>query len=104
MDAQLSLPLARNSDPQTSHEAAERVPSFRAKHEAAIFGALHEAGDKGGTYKEIASFCGLEPVQVNRRLAGMCDRGLIERNELGCEYLTPIFEKRGGCCVWRIKK
>jgi len=82
--------LARNSDPDTSKEAAERATSFAAKHEAKIFEALHQAGFLGLSAKEIASQTGLTDVQVNRRLSSMGERGLIKRNGA----------KREGCCVW----
>ena len=99
---QLALPLSRKTDPQTSHDAADRVPSFKAKHEAAIFGAIIVAGKRGATAKEIAAEIGLTDVQVNRRLGAMGERGVIWRRLVGYEYETPIYEKRNGCAVWRV--
>lgn len=94
--------LARNSDSQTSKDAAEKCESFRRKHESWIFNALHFFGDSGGTAKEIAAKTQMTDVQVNRRLSFMggyekgvkVRMGVIERTD----------EVRGGCHVWRIVK
>ena len=92
-----ATPLSRRSDPETSHAAAEKSADFRAKHEARIFGAIFEAGDRGLNYREIAAATGLEPVAVARRLKGMERRGLIARSALtDCSG----FESRNGCSVW----
>lgn len=94
-----SAPLSRRSDPETSHAAAEKSADFRAKHEARIFGAIFDAGEKGATYREIAAATGMEPVAVARRLKGMERRGLIERSALtDCSG----FESRDGCAVWYV--
>lgn len=99
---QLAFALARRTDPATSHRAAERTTKFRAKHEAAIFAAIADAGSHGATMHEIAEATGLEPVQVGRRLCAMGRRGVIERR------IVPAFdaeigdyEQRGGCAIWR---
>lgn len=90
---QLSLPLARRDDPQTSHDAAARVPEFRSSHEAKIIAALR--GFDGLTYREIADLSGLEPVAVARRLLAMSRRGLIERRGI-----DPDFESEDGMVLW----
>ena len=79
--------LARNSDPHTSIQAAERVSQFQASHEAKIFEALHNAS--GLTYREIAKVTGMEPVAVARRLKAMESRKLIFR-----------YNTRDGMAVW----
>lgn len=83
-------PRARRTDVETSHQAAERATRFVAGHEAKCFGAIHDAGERGATAKEIARSTGLSDVQVNRRLGNMGERGVIRRNG----------EKRDGCMVW----
>lgn len=97
MQLAIDFPLARTRDPVTSHKAAERAQGFKAKHEATIFGAICEAGDKGLTYKEIAAATGMEPVAVARRLSGMESRRLITRH---CNEFKEPAEVRGGCAVW----
>lgn len=87
--------LARRADPETSKQAAREAVTFTGKHEAAIFGAIHDAGERGATAKEIARSTGLTDVQVNRRLGAMGERGLIERRYEGGELV-----KREGCAIW----
>lgn len=94
---QLSIPLSRNTDPITSHRAAERVSKTIPHHEATIYAAICEAGDDGLTYKEIAEIAFMEPVQVARRLKGMEQRLLITRYLN--EFKEPA-EVRDGCAVW----
>lgn len=97
---QLSIfdaPLARARDPQTSHDAAARVDTFKASHEAAVFAAICDAGERGATYREIALAARMEPVAVARRLKAMEARGLIQRSALtDCSG----FESRNGMAVW----
>ena len=94
---QLDLPLARRSDPVTSHDAARGTISFKARHEARIYSAIYHAGEYGATYRQVADATGMEPVAVARRLAGMERRGLIKRsaNSIGG------YEQRGGMAIWR---
>jgi len=101
MTAQLNLfdrpLLARRRDPVTSKQAAQRALNFVCSHEATIFGAICDAGEKGATYREIARATGMEPVAVARRLKAMEVRGLIERSALSdCSG----FEARDGCAIW----
>lgn len=93
---QLEIPLSRNTDPVTSHVAAQRALVFKDNHESRIFGVLY-CCPNGSTYREIAEASGLEPVAVARRMKGMERRGLIKRwtNEYG------KYEQRNGMCVWR---
>src|SRR5262245_12779592 len=87
---------ARKRDPETSKAAARKADGFVASHEGKIFGAIHDAGARGATYKEIAAATRLEPVAVARRLGEMGERGLIERREVA----PRKYESRGGCAVW----
>lgn len=88
---------ARRTDPMSSHRAAERAVSFKAKHEATIFAAISDAGERGATYKEIAHITKMEPVAVARRLSAMGERKLIERRSNG---RPDDYVARGGCAVW----
>ena len=94
---QLAPPLARRSDPVTSHDAARGTISFRARHEGHIYCAIQDAGERGATYKEIAKATGMEPVAVARRLAGMERRGLIARKPMA----MGGYAQRDGMAVWR---
>ena len=71
-----SLPIfnrARNSDPVTSHQAAEQVTTA-PKHYQIIHLALIEHGPMGKD--QIASKTGLEPNAVARRLPELQKLGL----------------------------
>ena len=86
--------LARRSDPSTSKEAAAKVDTFRASHDAAIWAAL-DGKSAGLNYREIAMIAKLEPVQVGRRLAYMSHLVTRRRNEVTGKYL-----ERDGCALW----
>lgn len=76
--------LARRTDPATSHQAAARATTFLRGHAAQIVEAL-ETIDRALTYYQIAERCGLQPVQVHRRLAALVDAGrLIECGAKEC--------------------
>lgn len=69
------LPLFRRSNPPTSRLAAARVREFSGDHCRRVLDAL-EQGPAGQT--EIAARCGLLPHQVNKRLADLRRRGVVE--------------------------
>lgn len=92
--------LARRGDVHTSRDAAQNVTAFGQSHEGKVFDAIRQAGERGATYREVASATGMEPVAVARRLSGMAERGLIKRREIEPGE-KPIYETRGGCAVWR---
>src|SRR6185312_9393819 len=68
-DAQLSLalspPRARRRDPETSKEAAARVPEFAANHYGVIVLASKDRGPM--TVSEIAAATGLLECAINKR-------------------------------------
>lgn len=78
------LPLARSSDPITSHLAAEGAIRFRQSHAQRILSALQDliAGD-GMTAKQIARSTGLTVVQVDRRLPELQRDGKARVVQLG---------------------
>lgn len=67
--------LARNNDPQTSHEAAQSVKDFSHYHQSQIVECLmaHGALGKDG----IAQYTKLDRNQVSRRLNELEKQGLI---------------------------
>lgn len=85
-------PLARRSDPPTSHAAAERAVTFKSRHAAQIFAALLEHPD-GLTYREIAAIAQLEPVAVGRRMK--------ELRETAGVYADG---ERNGMQVWKVRR
>lgn len=66
--------LARNTDPVTSHMAAQRVREFMASHQGQILTALNSYGPM--TVDQIAAQAGLQSQAVNKRLPEMQRRGL----------------------------
>jgi len=61
-----SIKLARNSDPATSHMAAERVREFAPTHRGDILRVLSLKGPM--TVDQIACEAGLPSQAVNKRL------------------------------------
>lgn len=86
---QLDLPLARRTDPQTSHDAAWNARAFKARQEAKIWQALKDWGPM--IPREIGPHVNMDSVAVARRGAGMERKHLI--------VMGP--EVREGCRVWR---
>jgi len=72
----MNTPLARNSDPITSHMAADASKALREKHHAAILLCLRYLGRMGKD--EIAAhFNCMTGVQVARRLPELQKLGLV---------------------------
>lgn len=83
MTVQLGLPLrvgplARATDPTTSHVAAASMGQGAARHRAMILYEL-QRDRRPRTYAEIADACGLEKHQVARRLPELLDEGVVRR-------------------------
>ncbi len=72
-------PLARRSDPETSHEAAARVTEFLVTHDAIILAVLRERPFSGFNSEQIADRCSLTQVQVARRMKHLADAGVVIR-------------------------
>lgn len=74
--------LARRTDPPTSHEAAQEVcRSGRAQAHAAIVLAIVQA-HPGLTYREIATHCELDAVEVMRRLNDLERADRVEKGPI----------------------
>ena len=69
------LPRARNTDPTTSHAAADRATNFAGSHAERILAALKAVGT--GTPPSISDKTGLTIVQIDRRLHELEKKGLI---------------------------
>ena len=72
-------PLARATDPETSHEAAARVIEFLGTHNATILAVLRRRPFTGFNSEQIANRCSLTQVQVARRMKHLADAGLVIR-------------------------
>jgi predicted transcriptional regulator len=67
-------PLARRTDPATSHAAAATVRAFSSDHHQAILAAL-ALGPAGGSW--IGKRCGLGSHQIGKRLSELKRGGKI---------------------------
>ena len=82
--------LARRSDPETSHKAAERVAEFANGHHEQIVGVLRKHGRL--TVYEIASFCSLDAHRCGKRMKELEGAGLarvVVENGVVVEKRTP---------------
>jgi len=84
--------LARNTDPQTSHDAAATVDL--APLQEAVVSVLDRRGVTGATTLEIANSTGLPRVSVSPRMKPLEGAGLVFRTS----------RRRGGGVVWVSKK
>ena len=71
------MPLARNSDPMTSHAAADACAAIRKSDEAAILAALHKHGPMGKD--GIGLCCHRDGVAVARRMKALETNGMVRR-------------------------
>ena len=73
----LAVPRARNSDPVTSHRAAEASMRFAESHANRILHVIRNGFHDGMCAEEIGEACGLTVVQVDRRTIELQRKGLI---------------------------
>lgn len=85
-------PLARATDPATSHAAASRAKNLAADHHAKILDALDK---RDGTIYEIATATGLTHVQVARRMPELDEMGQAAPTDE-----TRLSPSGRGCRVW----
>ena len=85
-----SVARARNSDPETSHDAARRISHRLTELETLVLSALQEAGYYGATSGEVAEATGVDLQSVTPRFAPMAERGLVVRTK----------SRRDGRYVW----
>lgn len=89
------IPLARSSDPDTSHQAAARVHEFGDKHHGIIAVCLRQHGSL--TADQIAALTRLDKYQVCRRLPEMERAGMVEPTG---ETRTTTSGRQARC--WRL--
>jgi len=99
MKTLINPPLARDSDPITSHEAAEKMVKsgklIGQEHQVydAIIYSFAVLDADNFTAKELSKWTDSDYYMIQRRLSGLHYKGKIERTG----------EKRNGCAVWRLK-
>lgn len=98
--------LARNTDPDTSHAAAEDSGKTRARHHRVIMDAFHKRPEEKMTSEEVSERVYLTHDQVWRRMNELCDAGSVvkldekHRNRSGsmarCYVLSPKTGEENG--------
>jgi hypothetical protein len=88
----MSTALARNTDPVTSHMAADRSKSFAPTHCSQIMAVLLQ---DVATAARISELTGLTVVQIDRRLPELERRGFARPVEV---FGHPLIV--GGYRVW----
>lgn len=89
--------FARNSDPQTSHDAASIVRATQL--EEVVYGALKEHGPM--TSIEVADRLRISPWSISPRFAPLERKGYIERT--GERRKNPHTGRGKGLDVWQVK-
>ena len=77
MNGQLSLTLARNTDPATAHEAAQRARHNAATNSDRCLAAHQAAGEHGLNGDELADATGLPYQTIGPRRPALEAQGLI---------------------------
>lgn len=75
---QFGQPVARRSDPDTSHAAARDARAGAASVRARCLVALRNAGERGLTDFELADEVGSQQTSAGRRRKDLVDLGLVE--------------------------
>lgn len=92
----LNMPLARRTDPATSHVAATNARHFAGSHCSRILQALRTHGPMSPA--QLFDHTGLSVVQIDRRRKEMINAGLV-RIQVGESGKTI---KHAGCEVWEL--
>ena len=76
-------PMARRSDPDTSHEAADRIEPHLSELERRVLQAYRQHGPMTAIYCEevLPEFEGLKATTVRCRCSALVRRGLLVRSE-----------------------
>lgn len=68
--------LARNTDPDTSHAAAESVDTTRL--EMIVLDTITACGSLGATWDELHTRTGLNKASISPRFRPLCNKNLIK--------------------------
>lgn len=81
--------MTRNTDPDTSKDAAESIAPHVSRLESIVLNAIKNS-KTGLTTKEIAKKTRLERITVSPRVRPLCNKGLVEDSGT----------RRDKCIVW----
>ena len=101
------VPIARKSDPQTSHDAAKKTESGRTELQALCLGLWRVTGD-AMTVKEVAvevmRRCFPEIKQTDKRYPTQLENCRKRANEVANTHCEKLDLRRDGCRVFRVRK
>lgn len=102
--AQMKGPMARNSDPITSHEAAEDAKKNAHTLRARCLAAIKATGTRGLTDFELADIVGAQQTSAGKRRGELVDAGLVEvaRDADGAKVKRPA-PSGSNALVWVYK-
>jgi len=95
-DNQSILPLARTSDPSTSHEAAARVRPNVQKLEALVLNIVRRYGNYGATTREIAKILKMDRDTISPRIKPLRIKRYLKAH--------PAGKRRGHSTVWVVSE
>jgi hypothetical protein len=75
--APIWTPVARRTDPATSHQAAAHAAATAGTHRARALDALRHAGDRGLTDFELAAVTRLQQTSIGKRRGELVRLGLV---------------------------
>lgn len=73
-----AVPLARKSDPDTSHQAARDATPRAGTHRARALVELRAAGENGLTDFELSARTGIAQTSIGVRRKELVDAGLVK--------------------------
>jgi hypothetical protein len=75
-------PNARNSDPQTSHEAAQDARALSGRHRKLALATLRDAGPRGLTDFELAAITGVAQTSIGVRRKELVRAGYVVATDM----------------------
>lgn len=93
----LFAPVARNTDPDTSHQAARYAAKTAATHRALALRELATAGPRGLTDFDLAARTRIPQTSIGKRRGELRDAGLVE--DSGTRRPSP---SGTAAIVWRV--
>ena len=93
-------PMARNTDPDTSHEAAKDATFHASKHRKVALFALYDYGPM--TDYELAAVTGLQQNSIGKRRGDCMRAGLVRRLVIGGEEQKRPAPSGSMALVWTL--
>lgn len=91
-------PVARRSDPETSHQAAASVAPRAKRDRDRVYEALKAAGEDGLSDFELGAIVSLKQTSAGKRRGELRDAGLVVATEMRRPSDTG-----SPAIVWRVK-